>query len=131
MSWFLKGLKQYADFGGRARRKEYWLFNLFSFIFGMLFVFLWLLGDIIDSPALTIFGFILLGIYYLALIVPSLAVTVRRLHDTGRSGFWYFISFVPFAGGIILFVFCCLDSENANNQWGSNPENSDSAIEAI
>ncbi|WP_370295061.1 DUF805 domain-containing protein [Rossellomorea marisflavi] len=131
MSWFLKSLKQYADFRGRARRQEYWMFSLFSIIFGLALYFVILISLIIDSMGLGILGFLLFGIYYLAIFVPSLAVTVRRLHDTGRSGWWYFISFVPLAGGIILLVFCCLDSENGNNQWGSNPKNSDSAIEAI
>ncbi|MEW4218440.1 DUF805 domain-containing protein [Rossellomorea marisflavi] len=131
MSWFIKGLKQYADFSGRARREEYWMFTLFSIIFGFVFYSVILISLIIESMGLGVFGILLAGIYYLAIFIPSLAVTVRRLHDMGRSGWWYFISFVPFAGGIILIVFCCLDSENGNNQWGSNPKNSDSMIEAI
>ncbi|KMK97235.1 DUF805 domain-containing protein [Rossellomorea marisflavi] len=131
MSWFLKGLKQYADFRGRARRQEYWMFTLFSFILGAILYSLLFIGIAMDSMGMIVFGLILFIIYVLALFVPTLAVTVRRLHDTGRSGVWYFINFVPFAGGIILLVFCCLDSENGNNQWGTNPKNSGSAIEAI
>ncbi|MEW4307049.1 DUF805 domain-containing protein [Rossellomorea marisflavi] len=131
MSWFLKALTQYADFNGRARRKEYWMYTLFSTLFGALLYLLIFIGIFMDSLGFIMFGMVVFIIYALALFVPTLAVTVRRLHDTGRSGFWYFINFVPFAGGIILLVFCCLDSENGNNPWGSNPKNSDRTVEAI
>ncbi|WP_430482421.1 DUF805 domain-containing protein [Rossellomorea marisflavi] len=131
MSWFLKGLKQYADFSGRARRQEYWMYMLFYSIFGIILYGVAVIGMAMQSEGIILLGMGIYILYTLALLVPTLAITVRRLHDTGRSGFWYFIGFVPLVGGIILLVFCCLDSENGNNQWGSNPKNSDSMIEAI
>ncbi|MDR4936889.1 DUF805 domain-containing protein [Rossellomorea marisflavi] len=131
MSWFLKGLKQYADFSGRTRRQEYWMYMLFYSIFGIILYGVAVIGMAMQSEGIILLGMGIYILYTLALLVPTLAITVRRLHDTGRSGFWYFIGFVPLVGGIILLVFCCLDSENGNNQWGSNPKNSDSMIEAI
>ncbi len=131
MSWFLKGLKQYADFSGRARRQEYWMYMLFYSIFGIILYGVTVIGMAMQSEGIILLGMGIYILYTLALLVPTLAITVRRLHDTGRSGFWYFIGFVPLVGGIILLVFCCLDSENGNNQWGTNPKNSDSMIEAI
>ncbi|GLI86343.1 membrane protein [Rossellomorea marisflavi] len=131
MSWFLKGLKQYADFSGRARRQEFWMYMLFYSIFGIILYGVAVIGMAMQSEGIILLGMGIYILYTLALLVPTLAITVRRLHDTGRSGFWYFIGFVPLVGGIILIVFCCLDSENGNNQWGSNPKNSDSMIEAI
>ncbi|MBV6685140.1 DUF805 domain-containing protein [Rossellomorea marisflavi] len=131
MSWFLKGMKQYADFSGRARRQEFWMYMLFYSIFGIILYGVAVIGMAMQSEGIILLGMGIYILYALALLLPTLAITVRRLHDTGRSGFWYFIGFVPLVGGIILLVFCCLDSENGNNQWGSNPKNSDSMIEAI
>ncbi len=113
MNWYLSCLKEhYADFKGRARRKEYWMFVLFNFIASWV---LMLLGSLIKFPWL---GYI----YALAVLVPSLAVLVRRLHDTGRSGWWFFIGFVPIVGGIWLLVLMCLDSQPEANNWGENPK---------
>ncbi len=74
-----------------------------------------------ESGSLFTLGMTPLWIFALALIIPSLAVTVRRLHDTNRSGWWYLITFVPL-GGIVLLVFMCLDSEPGSNKWGPNPK---------
>ncbi|MFG2591624.1 DUF805 domain-containing protein [Streptomyces sp. NPDC048438] len=112
MNWYLAVLKNYAGFGGRARRKEYWMFVLFNFIIA---VVLSLLGLAIDSQIPYI-------IYLLAVIIPTIAVVVRRLHDTGRSGWWILISFVPLVGGIILLVFMCLEGVREVNEYGSNPK---------
>jgi uncharacterized membrane protein YhaH (DUF805 family) len=113
MEWYLKVLKNYVGFQGRARRKEYWMFNLFNFIAAIILV-------IVDfSMGLyPLFS----GLYGLAILLPSLAVLVRRLHDTGKSGAWFFISFVPFVGGIILLIFTCTDSQEQDNQYGPNPK---------
>lgn len=124
-------MKQYADFSGRARRQEFWMYMLFYSIFGIILYGVAVIGMAMQSEGIILLGMGIYILYALALLLPTLAITVRRLHDTGRSGFWYFIGFVPLVGGIILLVFCCLDSENGNNQWGSNPKNSDSMIEAI
>lgn len=112
MDWYLAVLKNYAGFSGRARRKEYWMFTLFHAI---AIAVLFGIGAAMDSM-------ILYFIYVLATLVPSLAVTVRRLHDTGRSGGWFFIAFVPFVGGIILLVFTVLEGQPAANQYGPNPK---------
>ncbi|MFH9295555.1 DUF805 domain-containing protein [Streptomyces sp. NPDC017520] len=112
MNWYLDVLKNYAGFSGRARRKEYWMFVLFNFIIA---VVLSALGMAIDTQ-------IPYFLYIAAVIVPSLAVMVRRLHDTGRSGWWFFISFVPLVGGIILLVFLASEGKPETNQHGANPK---------
>jgi uncharacterized membrane protein YhaH (DUF805 family) len=122
--FYMKCLKdKYASFDGRARRKEYWSFALFNaiihFIFYAVGIFL-AVSTRSETLALIVFG--ILGIYALGVIIPSLAVTVRRLHDIGKGGGWIFISFVPFVGGLILLVFTLLDSEAGENRFGSNPK---------
>ncbi|WP_406393638.1 DUF805 domain-containing protein [Streptomyces sp. NBC_00887] len=111
MSWYLNVLKNYAGFSGRARRKEYWMFALFHAIF---IVVLAGIGVAIDTQ-------IPYFIYFIALFIPSLAVTVRRLHDTGRSGWWVLIGCVPFVN-IALLVFTFLDSAPEANEYGANPK---------
>ena len=118
MNWYLKVLQQYFDFKGRARRKEYWMFYLFNIIATFILIIIdSLLFDIANDglPILTL-------LYSLGVAIPSLAVTIRRLHDTGRSGWWFFVSFVPFVGGIILLIFTVMDSEPGKNNWGPNPK---------
>jgi uncharacterized membrane protein YhaH (DUF805 family) len=112
MTEYLEVLKKYAVFSGRARRKEYWMYFLFNIIIGICIA-------IVD--AVVHVGFLQL-IYSLALLIPSLAVAVRRLHDTGKSGWWLLIGLVPFAGVIILIVLFCLDSEPGTNAYGPNPK---------
>ncbi|MFF3023880.1 DUF805 domain-containing protein [Gottfriedia sp. NPDC057948] len=113
MEWYLKVLKNYAVFNGRARRKEYWMFFLFNAIITILLSILQSIADI-DN--------LLTGIYGLLTILPSLAVGARRLHDSGRSGWWLLIGIIPFIGTIILIIFFCLDSEEGDNRFGANPK---------
>ncbi|KAA8995177.1 DUF805 domain-containing protein [Affinibrenneria salicis] len=113
MQWYLNVLKNYVGFSGRARRKEYWMFYLFNIIVSLVVA-------IIDT-ALGL-NAILLMIYALAILLPGLAVTVRRLHDIGKSGWWILISMVPFVGGLVLVAFTCMDSQPAENQFGPNPK---------
>jgi uncharacterized membrane protein YhaH (DUF805 family) len=113
MEWYLKVLKNYVGFQGRASRKEYWMFVLFNVIVAIVLA-------IVDS--LANLHSLLGGLYSLAILLPSLAVGVRRLHDTGRSGWWLFISLIPLIGSIILLVFMCLDSQENDNQYGPNPK---------
>ncbi|MEU1270317.1 DUF805 domain-containing protein [Streptomyces sp. NPDC005799] len=115
MSWFLEVLKKYAVFSGRARRKEYWMYTLFVAI---IYVVLSVLSVATKSSAFSI----LLVIFWLAILLPSLGVGVRRLHDTGRSGWWLLFGIVPLVGGITLLVFTCLDSEPGPNKYGPNPK---------
>ena len=118
MHWYLDVLKKYAVFGGRARRKEYWLFTLFNMIIAYVLL-------AIDYLVGTDYGSnmgLLYTLYILATLLPSLAVFVRRLHDTGRSGWWFFIGFVPLVGAIILIVFMVLDSQSGSNKYGEDPK---------
>ena len=125
MKWYLKVLSQYSDFSGRASREEYWMFVLFNFlIMAVAGIFTALFIDS-DLEGLGYVLAVILGLYVLIMIIPSLAVTVRRLHDVGRSGWWYFISFVPYVGGIVLFIFTVSKSEQSSNEYGDIPEELD------
>ena len=123
MKWYIKCLKQYADFSGRARRKEFWMFVLFNMIFSIALCVL----DVIfgtsagssDAPfAMGLFQ----GIYSLGVLIPGLAVCVRRLHDIGKSGWYYFIVLIPIIGSIILLVWFCKEGERNSNEWGEDPK---------
>ncbi|MDG2455942.1 MAG: DUF805 domain-containing protein [Bacteroidia bacterium] len=119
MNWYLKVLKQYADFSGRARRKEYWLF----FLFNMIFAFLAAIIDNVVGTASPELGYgIFYGIYGLAMFIPGLAVGVRRLHDVGKSGWILLIALIPLIGAIWLLVLCLTDSQQESNKWGENPK---------
>lgn len=119
MNWYLAVLKKYAVFSGRARRKEYWMFVLFNIIFTIAAVIL----DNVLGTAIEDLGYGLFYILYgLAVLIPALAVTVRRLHDTGKSGWWIFIAFIPFIGAIWLLVLLVTDSQAGKNQYGTNPK---------
>ncbi len=119
MKWYLAALKKYADFSGRARRKEYWMFTLFVIIFAFVAVFLdWILGTTIQDSGIGIIYIV----YYLAMLLPALAVLVRRLHDVGKSGWWFFINLIPFIGSIWLFVLLVTDSQPEANAYGENPK---------
>lgn len=119
MNWYLEVLKKYADFGGRARRKEYWMFTLFnvlfSFVLGILDGFL---GTVSRDAGIGLLG----GLYTLAVLLPSLGVSVRRLHDTDHSGWWLLIALVPCVGAIVLLIFMVRDSTPGPNQYGPNPK---------
>jgi len=118
MQWYLKVLKNYVGFQGRASRQEYWMFVLVHVIISLILSALSFVESLANLSA------VLAGIYSLFVLLPSLAVGVRRLHDTGRSGWWVFISLIPLVGSIILLVFLCQDSQEADNQYGPNPKRS-------
>ena len=109
IDWFVKCLKNYATFTGRARRKEYWYFVLVQFI-------ILIVAQIIDAILGT--EFVFYAIVALALFIPSLAAAVRRLHDTGRSGWWFLIAIIPLIGTILLIIWLASDTKQENNQWG-------------
>ena len=112
MTWYLAVLKNYAGFSGRARRKEYWMFALVNLAIGIV---LQLLGAAIHSQ-------IPYYLYALAVIIPALAVGVRRLHDTGRSGWWLLIALVPLVGAIILIVYLATGGNPGPNAYGPDPK---------
>lgn len=119
MNWYIGVLKKYAVFRGRARRKEFWTFIFFnlmatfvlSFLDIMMGTFNWATG-----------GGPLSGLYGLGVLIPSVAVTVRRLHDTGRTGWWFLIGFIPVVGALILLYFMISDSQPGTNEYGPNPK---------
>jgi uncharacterized membrane protein YhaH (DUF805 family) len=117
MNWYLKVLKQYADFNGRARRKEYWMFVIFNII--VAFVLGFIDGIIGTYDAQTGYG-VLGGLYTLAVLIPGLAVGVRRLHDVGKSGWMLLIAFIPFVGAIWLLVLFATDGNPNENKYGVN-----------
>jgi uncharacterized membrane protein YhaH (DUF805 family) len=120
MQWYLKVLQQYADFAGRARRTEFWMFTLFSAIISIVLAVLdTMLGlTFVEGTTSGWLGLI----YSLAVLLPGLGVTVRRLHDTGRSGWWLLIGLVPFVGGIVLIVFCATAGNMGANSYGPDPK---------
>lgn len=110
--------KKYAQFNGRSRRKEYWSYVL---VLGVVSMVLDLIGRLSGSLSVMSTISTIIGIIGLATLVPSIAVTIRRLHDTGRSGWFILISLIPLVGGIILLIFLCTDSK-PDNQYGPNPK---------
>ena len=115
MNWYLAVLKNYVGFSGRARRTEYWMFALFNAI---IFLVLAILAAVTRSP----FFWVLYAIYALAVIIPSLAVTWRRMQDTGRNGLWILLGLIPLVGGIILLVFMLLPGTPGPNEFGPDPK---------
>nr|WP_239074340.1 DUF805 domain-containing protein [Streptomyces sp. SID10853] len=113
VNWYLDVIKNYVGFSGRARRQEYWMFTLFSIIISIVLTII--SSAVLDSNWLS-------GLYTLAVLLPTLAVTVRRLHDTGRSGGWIFIALVPFVGWIILIVFLATEGQRQANSHGPDPK---------
>ncbi len=113
MEWYLKVIQNYVGFTGRARRTEYWMFVLFNFIISIVLSLLEYFAGL---------GRVLTTLYGLALFLPGLAVSVRRLHDTGRSGLWVLISFIPIIGAIILIIFMCMEGERGYNKYGPDPK---------
>jgi uncharacterized membrane protein YhaH (DUF805 family) len=119
MELMFQPFKKYADFQGRARRSEYWLWTLFLFIVGMVLTVLRLMTGGPDSTGI---GFWLLVVFELAVLIPSLAVGVRRLHDTDKSGWMILLGLIPLIGGIILLVFYCMDGTPGTNRFGADPK---------
>ena len=118
MNWYIKCLKQYVDFSGRARRKEYWMFVLFNFVFSFVLGLLDTAFGWNSELGLGILG----GIYSLCVFLPGLAVVVRRLHDVGKSGWFFLIILIPIVGAIWLIVLFCLDGQPGDNKYGPNPK---------
>ena len=117
MNYYSICLSKFADFSGRARRREYWTFVLVNCLIAMLLLILGLaFGE--DSPASNI----MVTIFYLIMLVPNLSVSVRRLHDIGKSGWYMFLSLIPLIGGLILLIWSLMDSEPGENQYGKNPK---------
>ena len=115
MSWYIAVLRNYAGFSGRARRSEYWMFTLFNIIILMTLLF----GISIVSPEI---GGLAYMIYALGTLIPSLAVLIRRLHDTNKSGWMCLISLIPVIGGIWLLILLVQDGTQGPNDYGEDPK---------
>jgi uncharacterized membrane protein YhaH (DUF805 family) len=119
MKWYLAVLKNYAGFSGRARRKEYWMFTLFNIIFLIVAMILDnVLGTAIEGVGYGLFYIL----YVLAVLIPGLAVSFRRLHDVGKSGWMVLIALIPIIGAIWLLVLMVIDSKPGENEYGPNPK---------
>lgn len=119
MNWYLKCLKHYADFSGRARRKEYWMFVLFYAIIAIpIQIIENLLGWASPELGMGVLG----GLYSLCFFIPGLAVSVRRLHDIGKSGWNILFFLIPLVGAVVLLIWFCKEGERRNNAWGLDPK---------
>jgi uncharacterized membrane protein YhaH (DUF805 family) len=130
MDWMLMPYKRYADFSGRSQRKEYWMFSLFMalVVIGLL-VIAGLLGGFSDTGGgMSMIFLIPFMLFMFASIIPSIAVTVRRLHDQDKSGWFYLLSFIPYVGGIVIFVFMCIDGTPGPNRFGPDPKGGHSDV---
>ena len=126
MEWMILPLKRYAEFGGRSRRKEYWMYTLFTFLVGIATtaidaLFGYSLGD--NGPVN--------GIVALAMLCPGLAVSVRRLHDIDKSGWWLLLVLLPIIGWIVLIVWACTDGTRGTNQYGVDPKNPEGDLRTV
>lgn len=120
MHWYLKTItKNYVNFEGRARRQEYWMFYLFHIL---IIIALGFLMSVFDDSMISVIFACLLIVYILGTFLPSLGITVRRLHDTGKSGWYYLFSFIPYIGGLILLVFMVIDGDKGPNKYGADPK---------
>jgi len=134
MNWMLLPLRRYADFSGRSRRLEYWLFTVFVWaVLIVEFLLALLVSDALglsskgdEAPAAAV---LIVSLTWLSLLIPWLAVLVRRLHDSDKSGFWILIYFLPF-GGLVLLVFTFLDGTEGPNEYGENPKDEQAAWHA-
>jgi len=121
MEWYTMVWQKYAQFSGRSRRKEYWMWVLVNIIvYAVLYI-----GALVLISQNSNLGWLLMivaGVYALAALIPGVAVAVRRLHDTNRSGWWILISLVPVVGGIIILVLLAIEGDAGDNQFGPNPK---------
>ena len=120
MNWFLMALKNYVGFSGRSRRSEYWYFTLFYLVIAIVLSVLdgILFGGSVDGKGTPVLS----GLFMLAMLLPFIAVGIRRLHDTDRSGWWLLIGMIPILGTIVLIVFFVQDSKPGDNRFGPNPK---------
>lgn len=129
--WMILPLKRYADFSGRSRRKEYWLWMLFQIVLLVVVTVavIGLFGGLSGGGAsddllggLSIGTLVVVGLFFLALFIPNLAVQVRRFHDQDKSGWLVLIGFIPYLGGVIMFVFMLLEGTRGPNRYGNDPK---------
>lgn len=129
MKWYLMAFKKYAEFSGRSRRKEYWMFILFNAIFSYALMAIdYALGSQLESmPSMGFLGII----YNLIVLIPGLALSVRRLHDVNKSGWYLLLAFIPIIGWIWLFVLNVTNGTTGQNEYGDDPKNPTDEINEI
>ncbi|HEV2569507.1 DUF805 domain-containing protein [Sphingomonas sp.] len=136
LDWALLPLKRYADFSGRSRRKEFWLFTLLVTIVMIVLAIVTGAGAVFMDPASAAsgagfgMGVILILLLSLALFIPGLAVQVRRFHDQDKSGWFVLLNFIPYLGGLIVLVFMCLEGTRGPNRFGPDPKEGDAPLAA-
>lgn len=121
--------ENYANFRGRARRSEFWYFNLIHISIMILLVFIG--GILSGGNEPNNFFIAIFGLYLLATFIPSLAVTIRRLHDVNISGWFYLINIIPYLGAFILFIFACINGTVGTNNYGPDPKKPIDEIDEI
>ncbi|MCG2838476.1 DUF805 domain-containing protein [Photobacterium sp. WH77] len=119
MNWYLYALRKYAVFSGRAQRQEYWYFFLINLVVTLA---LGIADNLLNTPGAGEGTGLLGGVYSLAVLIPSVAVGVRRLHDIGKSGWWMLLSLIPVLGFVILLFFFARAGQPGPNEYGNNPK---------
>lgn len=127
MDWYLKVLKNYVGFAGRARRKEYWMFTLFSLIVAVVLAIIDGMGGFMTESGMGMLGLL----YSLAVLLPSIAVSVRRLHDIDKSGWWLLLILIPLIGAIVLLVFAVMEGTRGDNRFGPDPKSDEDGVPAL
>lgn len=128
LDWMTMPLKRYAEFSGRSRRKEYWWFTLLAILVAAVFLAVLIsaglsLSDTEGTMNGVVLVIVLIGLLlYLAILIPSIAVQVRRFHDQDRSGWLVLLNFVPYVGGLIVFIFMLLEGTKGPNKFGPDPK---------
>jgi uncharacterized membrane protein YhaH (DUF805 family) len=130
MDWMLMPLRRYAEFDGRSCRQEYWMFMLLQILVGIVMIVIVGAAGAMTTPNVDggepstagdlIFGLLAL-VWFGLFVIPTIAVTVRRFHDQDKSGWFWFIRFVPIVGGLILIIFMCTAGTQGSNQYGEDP----------
>lgn len=121
MEWYIGVLKKYTDFSGRARRKEFWMFVLINFIISIVLTIIDRVAGLTYGTAPAEYG-ILTTIYALAVLLPSIAVSIRRLHDINKPGLWFLIYLIPCVGFIFWIIFNVKEGDPGANQYGPDPK---------
>lgn len=121
MDWYVMVWRKYAQFTGRSRRKEYWMFALINMIAVAVLYGAATVALLNGSTGSAVMVYLLCGAYGLAAIIPGLSVSVRRLHDTNKSGWWLLLCLIPL-GGLVILAFCCIEGDPGPNQYGPSPK---------
>jgi len=125
MNWYLTAMRNYANFDGRARRKEYWIFVILNTVFSLIAL---IFDNVLGLEKVTNGFSPLYSLFWAATLVPTLSVTVRRLHDTGRSGWYFLVGFIPLIGSIWLLILTVMDGDRFTNQYGADPKEDEMTI---